>query len=226
MRLLLIEDDPRSARYLMRALHESGHVPDHVSDGPTGLAMAREGIYDVVVLDRRIPGLDGIALVEQLRRFDRETPVLMVSALGTTQERVDGLRAGADDYLVKPYAFAEILARLEALARRNDASRRQAVLAVGDVTLDTVARSAQRGARALQLQPREYALLEQLMRRPGQVVTRAMLLEAAWDYDFDPRANIIDMHMHRLRAKVDQPGEPALIQTVAGAGYCMRPAPP
>lgn len=226
MRLLLIEDDPRSARYLMRALHESGHVPDHVRDGPTGLAMAREGIYDVIVLDRRIPGLDGIALVEQLRRFDRETPVLMVSGLGTTQERVDGLRAGADDYLVKPYAFAEILARLEALARRNDASRRQAVLAVGDVTLDTVARNAMRGARALQLQPREYALLEQLMRRPGQVVTRAMLLEAAWDYDFDPRANIIDMHMHRLRAKVDQEGEPALIHTVAGAGYCMRAAPP
>jgi two-component system OmpR family response regulator len=222
MRLLLIEDDPRSARYLMRALAESGHVPDHVQDGATGLAMAREGIYDVIVLDRRMPGLDGIALVEQLRRFDAGTPVLMVSALGTTQERVDGLRAGADDYLVKPYAFAEILARLEALARRNDASRRQAVLVLADVTLDTVARSAQRGARALQLQPREYALLEQLMRRAGQVVTRAMLLEAAWDYDFDPRANIVDMHMHRLRAKVDQQGEPALIHTVAGAGYCMR----
>jgi len=222
MRLLLIEDDARSARYLMRALNESGHVSDHIADGATGLAMAREGIYDVIVLDRRMPGLDGIALLTALRCVDRDTPVLMVSALGTTQERVDGLRAGADDYLVKPYAFAEILARLEALARRSDASRRQAVLVVADVTLDTAVRSARRGARPLHLQPREYALLEQLMRRAGQVVTRAMLLEAAWDYDFDPRANIIDMHMHRLRAKVDQEGEAALIHTVAGAGYCMR----
>jgi two-component system OmpR family response regulator len=222
MRLLLIEDDPRSARYLMRALNESGHVSDHVQDGATGLAMAREGIYDVIVLDRRMPGLDGIALLTALRRSDRNTPVLMVSALGTTQERVDGLRAGADDYLVKPYAFSEILARLEALARRGDASRRQTVLVVADVTLDTRLRSASRGDRALHLQPREYALLEQLMRRSGQVVTRAMLLEAAWDYDFDPRANIVDMHMHRLRAKVDQAGEAALIHTVAGAGYCMR----
>jgi two-component system OmpR family response regulator len=222
MRLLLIEDDARSARYLMRALNESGHVSDHVADAATGLAMAREGLYDVIVLDRRLPGLDGIALVTELRRTDRDTPVLMVSALGTTFERVEGLRAGADDYLVKPYAFSEILARIEALARRNDASRREAVLVLADITLDTVARSARRGGRALNLQPREYALLEQLMRRAGQVVTRAMLLEAAWDYDFDPRANIIDMHMHRLRAKVDQAGETALIHTVAGAGYCIR----
>jgi two-component system OmpR family response regulator len=222
MRLLLIEDDPRSARYLMRALNESGHVADHVADGATGLAMAREGIYDVVVVDRRMPGMDGIALLAELRRNDAATPVLMVSALGSTRERVDGLRAGADDYLVKPYAFSEILARLEALARRNDASRRQDVLVLADLALDTVTRSARRGARDLQLQAREYALLEQLMRRPGQVLTRAMLLEAAWDYDFDPRANIIDMHMHRLRAKVDGEGEAALIHTVAGAGYCIR----
>jgi two-component system OmpR family response regulator len=225
MRLLLIEDDPRSARYLMRALNESGHVADHVAIGATGLAMAREGLYDVIVLDRRMPGLDGIALLTQLRRTDRDTPVLMISALGTTGERVDGLRAGADDYLVKPYAFSEILARIEALARRNDASRRQAVLVLADITFDTVARSARRGTRELNLQPREYALLEQLMRRAGQVVTRAMLLDAAWDYDFDPRANIIDMHMHRLRAKVDQHGETALIHTVAGAGYCIRASP-
>jgi two-component system OmpR family response regulator len=222
MRLLLIEDDPRSARYLMRALAESGHVADHIADGATGLAMAREGIYDVVVLDRRMPDMDGIAVLTALRRCDRDTPVLMVSALGSTQERVDGLRAGADDYLVKPYAFSEILARLEALARRNDASRRQAMLVLADLTLDTVTRTARRGTRALNLQPREYALLEQLMRRAGHVVTRAMLLEAAWDYDFDPRANIIDMHMHRLRAKVDHEGEAVLIHTVAGAGYCMR----
>lgn len=226
MRLLLIEDDPRSARYLMRALGESGHVADHVADAATGLAMACEGIYDVIVLDRRLPGLDGIALLARLRQVDRATPVLMVSALGAMQERVEGLRAGADDYLVKPYAFAEILARVEALARRNDASRRQAVLVVADLALDTARRSAQRGNRVLPLQPREYALLEQLMRRAGQVVTRAMLLEAAWDYDFDPRASIVDMHMHRLRAKVDRAGEAVLIHTVAGAGYCMRQPPP
>jgi two-component system OmpR family response regulator len=222
MRLLLIEDDPRSARYLMRALNESGHVTDHVLDAPTGLAMAREGIYDVIVLDRRMLGMDGIALLVQLRSTDRTTPVLMVSALGTTQERVDGLRAGADDYLVKPYAFSEILARLESLARRNDAGRRQALLVLEDLALDTGKRSARRGDRIIALQPREYVLLELLMRRAGQVVTRAMLLEAAWDYDFDPRANIVDMHMHRLRAKVDQTGEAPLIHTVAGAGYCLR----
>ncbi len=222
MRLLLIEDDPRSAQYLIRGLAESGHVADHVADSATGLAMAGEGIYDVVVLDRRLPGLDGIAWLEQLRRSDRRTPVLMISALGTAQQRVEGLRAGADDYLVKPYAFAEILARIEALARRNDASRRQPVLTLADLTLDTVARTARRGGRDLQLQPREFQLLELLLRRPGHVLSRAMLLEAAWDYDFDPRGSIIDMHMHRLRRKVDQGFAVALIHTVAGAGYCAR----
>ncbi len=222
MRLLLIEDDTRSAQYLIRGLAESGHVADHVADSATGLAMAGEGIYDVVVLDRRLPGLDGIAWLEQLRRSDRRTPVLMVSALGSAQQRVEGLRAGADDYLVKPYAFAEILARIEALARRNDASRRQPVLTLADLTLDTVARTARRGGRDLQLQPREFQLLELLLRRPGQVLSRAMLLEAAWDYDFDPRGSIIDMHMHRLRRKVDHGFAVALIHTVPGAGYCAR----
>ena len=222
MRLLLIEDDTRSAQYLIRGLAESGHVADHVADSATGLAMAGEGLYDVVVLDRRLPGLDGIAWLEQLRRSDRRTPVLMVSALGSAQQRVEGLRAGADDYLVKPYAFAEILARIEALARRNDASRRQPVLTLADLTLDTVARTARRGGRDLQLQPREFQLLELLLRRPGQVLSRAMLLEAAWDYDFDPRGSIIDMHMHRLRRKVDYGFAVALIHTVPGAGYCAR----
>jgi len=146
----------------------------------------------------------------------------MVSALGSMAQRVEGLQAGADDYLVKPYVFAELLARLEALARRNDPGRRQAVLTVADLTLDTVTRTARRGGRELPLRPREYLLLEQLMRRSGQVLSRAMLLEAAWKYDFDPRANVVDMHIHRLRAKLKQAGGAPLIHTVAGAGYCLR----
>ncbi|MYN24935.1 response regulator transcription factor [Duganella levis] len=223
MRLLVIEDDVRSAQYLLRGLAESGHVADHVADSADGLAMAGEGIYDVVVLDRRMPGLNGIDFMTALRQRDPQLPVLMVSALSGTQQRVEGLRAGADDYLAKPYAFAEILARIEALARRNDASRRQPGLTVGDLSLDMATRSVQRGGRALQLQAREFALLEYLMRHAGQVVTRTMLLEAVWGYDFDPRGNIIDMHMHRLRSKVERDGEPALIQTVPGAGYCLRP---
>lgn len=222
MRLLLIEDDARSAHYLMRGLAESGHVADHIADSRTGLAMAGEGIYDVVIVDRCMPGLDGVALVSALRRRDPGMPVLMISAMGSMQQRVEGLKAGADDYLAKPYAFAEILARIEALARRNDASRHQPVLRVADLVLDVAARNARRGQRDLHLQGRELALLEQLMRRPGQVVTRAMLLESVWNYDFDPRGNIVDMHIHRLRGKVDGAGEPALIHTVAGAGYALR----
>lgn len=222
LRLLLIEDDLRSAQYLMRGLAESGHVADHIADSRTGLAMAGEGIYDVIVVDRCMPVMDGLALVTALRQRNAGLPVLMISALGTTQHRVEGLKAGADDYLVKPYAFAEILARIEALARRNDDSRRQPVLQVADLVLDVAARSVRRGGRELQLQPRELALLEQLMRRAGQVVTRAMLLEAVWNYDFDPRGNIVDMHMHRLRAKIDAGSDVPLIHTVAGAGYSIH----
>lgn len=223
MRLLLIEDDVRSAQYLMRGLLESGHVADHIADSRTGLAMAGEGIYDVVIVDRRMPGLDGIALVMALRRSNPGMPILMVSASASTQQRVEGLQAGADDYLGKPYAFAEILARIEALARRNDKTRHRTVLVVSDLVLDIASRTARRGARDLKLLGRELALLEQLMRRPGEVVTRAMLLEAVWNYDFDPRGNIVDMHIHRLRSKVDGTTEPALIHTVPGAGYAIRP---
>ena len=222
MRLLVIEDDKRAADYLARGLAESGHVVDRIEDGATGLAMAGEGMYDVVVVDRRLPGMDGIALVQRLRLTDRQTPVLMVSGLGAAAERVAGLQAGCDDYLVKPYAFAELLARLEALARRADGSRRQHILTVADLAADTRTRSARRGACDLKLQYREFLLLELLMRRAGQVVTRAMLLEAAWDYNFEPRGNIIDMHMHRLRRKVDHGHALALIHTVPGAGYCLR----
>lgn len=225
MRILLIEDDARASHFLARGLSESGLIVDAVADGATGLAYAREGIYDVIVTDRRLPALDGIALVQQLRAGGDTTPVLMLSAIGGLNDRVDGIRAGCDDYLVKPYAFVEVLARIEALARRADRSRMSERLECADLVLDTRARTATRGGRDLRLQHREFLLLECLARREGQVVTRTMLLEAAWNYDFEPRGNIIDMHMHRLRAKVDRDFPVALIHTVVGAGYVLNPAP-
>ena len=225
MRVLLIEDDTRASHFLTRGLSESGLIVDAVADGATGLAYAREGIYDVIVTDRLLPALDGIALVQQLRAGGDTTPVLMLSAVGGLNERVEGIRAGCDDYLVKPYAFVEVLARIEALARRADRSRMSERLECADLMLDTRVRTATRGGRDLRLQHREFLLLECLARREGQVVTRSMLLEAAWNYDFEPRGNIIDMHMHRLRAKVDRDFPVALIHTVVGAGYVLNPAP-
>ncbi|MGF6851465.1 response regulator transcription factor [Paraburkholderia sp. CI3] len=225
MRILLIEDDTRASQFLARGLSESGLIVDTVADGATGLAYAREGIYDVIVTDRRLPALAGLALVQQLRAGGNTTPVLMLSAVGGLNERVEAIRAGCDDYLVKPYAFVEALARIEALARRADRSRMSERLECADLVLDTRARTANRGGRDLRLQHREFLLLECLVRREGQVVTRSMLLEAAWNYDFEPRGNIIDMHMHRLRAKVDRDFPMALIHTVVGAGYVLNPAP-
>ena len=222
MRLLVVEDDKRTARYLVRGLSESGHVVDTAEDGETGLALAREGIYDVLIVDRRLPALDGIGLVRSLRQNDAITPVLMVSALAGTTDRIEGIQAGCDDYLAKPYAFREVLARVEALARRVDRTRRDEVLRVADLELDTRARAAMRGGRPIKLQHREFLLLEHLMRHVGQVVTRSMLLEAAWDYDFEPLGNIIDMHMHRLRHKVEHGFASPLIHTVLGAGYMIR----
>jgi two-component system OmpR family response regulator len=222
LRVLVAEDDERTASYLVRGLTESGHVVDRAADGETGLAMALEGIYDAVVLDRRLPGLDGVALVRRLRERDPRTPVLMLSAVAGTADRVEGMRAGCDDYLAKPCAFAELLARLEALARRSDRSRRLAVLRVGDLELDTVGRTARRAGRPIPLQRRELLLLEKLMRLAGQVVTRSMLLEAAWEYDFEASGNIVDMHIHRLRQKVEEGFQSPLIHTVAGAGYMIR----
>jgi two-component system OmpR family response regulator len=224
MRVLLVEDDDRTAAYLERGLTESGHVVDRAADGETGLALAREGIYEILIVDRRLPVLDGIALVQHLRSVDRATPVLMLSAIAGTLDRVEGMRAGCDDYLAKPYAFVELLARLEALARRRDRARRYSALVVGDLELDPAGRRAVRGGQQIRLQHRECLLLEMLMRHAGHVVTRSMLLEAAWDYDFDPRGDIIDMHIHRLRQKIDQGHAEKLIQTVRGAGYTMRPA--
>ncbi|KAG8150354.1 response regulator transcription factor [Burkholderia catarinensis] len=221
MRILIVEDDLRGAQFIARGLTESGHVVDTAGDGALGLALAREGIYDVIVTDRKLPGLDGMELVRRLREQDRATPVLMLSAIAGLGDRVDGIRAGCDDYLVKPYAFAELLARVEALARRADRTRLQDVLRVADLSLDRRTRRASRGGRDLQLQHREYLLLECLMRHAGQVVTRSMLLEAAWDYQFEPRGNVIDMHVHRLRGKIDRDFARPLIHTVVGAGYML-----
>jgi len=222
VRILVAEDDDRTANYLVRGLTESGHIVDRVADGETALAMALEGIYEALVLDRMLPAMDGVTLVRRLREQDPRTPVLMLSAVASTVDRVEGMRAGCDDYLAKPYMFAELLARLEALGRRADRSRRLLVLRVGDLELDTVGRTVSRAGRPIRLQRREFLLLEQLVRHAGQVVTRSMLLEATWDYDFEARGNIVDMHIHRLRKKVDEGFSHPLIQTVPSAGYTIR----
>ncbi len=225
MRLLIVEDDERASSYLARGLTESGHIVDRAADGEMGLALASEGIYDALIVDRRLPMLDGLSLIRRFREHDRLTPILVLSAIGSSADRVEGMSAGCDDYLAKPYAFAEVLARLEALARRVDRARRAMVLRVGDLELDTQARRASRLGKAIPLPHRELLLLEALMRRAGQVVTRSMLLETAWNYDFEPRGNIIDMHMHRLRQKIDHGFARRLIHTIAGAGYMIRDAP-
>jgi two-component system OmpR family response regulator len=225
MRLLIVEDDDRAAGYLSRGLTESGHVVDRAADGELGLALAFEGIYDVLIVDRRLPVLDGLTLIRRLRRQDAMTPILVLSAISSAADRVEGMRAGCDDYLVKPYAFSEVLARLEALARRADRARRSAVLRVEDLEVDTLARRATRAGKEIRLQQREFVLLEYLVRHAGRVVTRTILLEAAWSYDFEPRGNIIDMHVHRLRQKIDQGCERKLIHTVLGAGYRIGDPP-
>jgi two-component system OmpR family response regulator len=222
LRVLVAEDDQRTADYLVRGLTESGHIVDRVTDGEVALAMAIEGIYDALVLDRKLPGMDGVTLVRHFRRRDRRTPVLMLSGVATTADRVEGLQAGCDDYLPKPYSFSELLARLEALGRRSDRSRRHAVLRVADLELDTELRTVSRAGRVIDLQRREYLLLEQLLRHAGEVVTRSMLLEAAWTYDFEARGHIVDMHIHRLRQKIDDGFDCRLIHTVVGAGYTVR----
>ena len=226
MRILIVEDDDRTAVYLTRGLSEAGHVVDRATDGATGLAMALEGIYDVIVLDRLLPEMDGIAVVRTLRERGIEVPVLMLSALAGTLDKVAGLRAGSDDYIGKPYAFSELTARIDALLRRGEPARSDAVLRVGDLELDLGQRRATRGGRRIELQHREFLLVELLMRHAGQIVTRSMLLEAAWPYDFEPRGNIIDMHIHRLRRKLEEGFATTLIHTVVGAGYVLRAPDP
>lgn len=224
MRILLIEDDREAAAYLLKGLSESGHVSDHAKDGAEGLHMALEGQYDVLIVDRMLPVHDGLSVVETLRAKNNVTPVLFLSALGEVDDRVKGLKAGGDDYLPKPYAFSELLARVEALVRRRMPEQVETKLLVEDLEMDLLQRLVKRAGLEIDLQPREFRLLEYLMRHAGQVVTRTMLLENVWDYHFDPQTNVIDVHISRLRAKIDKNFERPLLQTVRGAGYTLRVA--
>ncbi len=222
MRLLIVEDDREAAEYLRKALREAGHMAELAKDGEEGLALAQGGDFDVLVVDRMLPKRDGLSVISELRARGDKTPVLILSALGQVDDRVTGLRAGGDDYLAKPYAFSELLARIEALTRRTSQQSGDTVYRVGDLELDRLSHRVTRGGKDIPLQPREFRLLEYLMRHAGQVVTRTMLLENVWDYHFDPQTNVIDVHVSRLRAKVDKGFDSALLHTVRGAGYMIR----
>lgn len=222
MRVLVIEDDADTAAYIRKGLKEEGHVVDHAQDGKEGLFMALGQSYDVTIVDRMLPGLDGLSIIQTLRTSGNTTPVLILSALGEVDDRVQGLRAGGDDYLVKPFAFSELLARLEALVRRADTEAAETSLRVGDLELDLLTRVVKRTGQVIELQPREFRLLEYLMRHAGQVVTRTMLLENVWDYHFDPQTNVIDVHVSRLRRKIDKEFGQPLLHTIRGAGYTLR----
>jgi two-component system, OmpR family, response regulator len=221
MRLLIIEDDRDAADYLAKAFREVGHVADLAADGEEGLAHAVDGQYDVLIVDRMLPKLDGLTVIGTLRSKGIETPALILSALGQVDDRVKGLRAGGDDYLPKPYSFSELLARTEVLARRRG-GREETAYRVGDLELDRLSHQVMRGGEEIVLQPREFRLLEYLMKHAGQVVTRTMLLENVWDYHFDPQTNVIDVHISRLRSKIDKGFTQALLHTVRGAGYVIR----
>jgi two-component system, OmpR family, response regulator len=221
MRILIVEDDRDAADYLVKAFREVGHIADASFDGEDGLAMALDGEYDVLIVDRMLPKRDGLSVIGTLRSKSNETPVLILSALGQVDDRVKGLRAGGDDYLPKPYSFSELLARVEVLARRRG-GREETVLRVGDLELDRLSHQVRRGSEEVTLQPREFRLLEYLMKHAGQVVTRTMLLENVWDYHFDPQTNVIDVHISRLRSKIDKGFSQPLLHTVRGAGYMVR----
>jgi two-component system OmpR family response regulator len=223
MRLLIIEDDPQASAYLVKAFREAGHMAEAAADGVSGYARAEAGGFDVLVVDRMLPKMDGLTLIGGLREQKIDTPVLILSALGQVDDRVKGLRAGGDDYLAKPYSFAELLARVEILARRRPGgSSEEAVYRVADLEMDRLKHKVFRAGKEIVLQPREFRLLEFLMRHAGQVVTRTMLLENVWDYHFDPQTNVIDVHISRLRSKIDKGFDPPLLQTVRGAGYSLR----
>ncbi|GBE44842.1 MAG TPA: response regulator transcription factor [Rhizobiales bacterium] len=222
MRVLLIEDDAETAAFLVKALKESGHTPDHAADGDSGFALAETQVYDVLIVDRMLPKRDGLSIISQLRADGVQTPALILSALGEVDDRVKGLRAGGDDYLTKPYAFSELLARVEALARRTAPEEAITKYTVGDLELDRLTNKVVRAGQPILLQPREFRLLEYLMKHAGQVVTRTMLLENVWDYHFDPQTNVIDVHISRLRAKIDKEFDMPLLHTVRGVGYSIR----
>ncbi|MEH6418197.1 response regulator transcription factor [Pseudomonas sp. CGJS7] len=220
MRVLLVEDDPHTAAFIAKGLREDGHTVDHADNGKDGLFLATTETVDAIVLDRMLPALDGLTLLQTLRGAGNRTPVLLLTALGEVDHRVEGLRAGADDYLVKPFAYAELSARLDSVLRRGNAGGSEPTrLRVADLELDLLSREARRGDKRIELQPREFRLLEYLMRQAERVVTRTMLLEAVWDYHFDPQTNVIDVHISRLRQKIDQGYPRPLLHTVRGAGY-------
>jgi two-component system OmpR family response regulator len=222
MRILVVEDDLEAQRYLVQGLKESGHVVDDAADGDVGLSLALSRPYDVAIIDRMLPKMDGLGVVAEMREHGNATPVLFLSALSEVDDRVKGLKAGGDDYLTKPYAFVELLARIDALMRRRSPVTVKTRLTVGDLDLDLLTRAAKRAEQGIDLQPREFRLLEYLMRHAGQVVTRTMLLESVWEYHFDPQTNVIDVHISRLRAKIDKGFDTPLLHTIRGAGYMIR----
>lgn len=227
MRILLVEDDPTVAGFVVKGLKEAGHIVEHSDNGRDGLFLAASETFDAIILDRMLPGgIDGIRLLETLRSQNNTTPVLLLSALSQVDDRVAGLKAGGDDYLTKPFAFSELLARVDALTRRGKTDGPQTKLLVGDLEMDLLSRMVRRNGAKIDLQPREFRLLEYLMRHAGQVVTRTMLLEGVWDYHFDPQTNVIDVHVSRLRQKIDKPYPTPLIHTIRNAGYMLRPEGP
>lgn len=225
MHVLLIEDDPDTAAYVIKGLEQEGHTTDHLADGREGVSQAMSETYDVAIVDRMLPGLEGLHLVKTLRAAGRTVPVLFLTALGGVDDRVDGLEAGGDDYLVKPFAFSELLARLNALARRPHLKGEETTLRVADLSLDLIARKAIRAGTEIDLQPREFRLLEVLMRNKGRVVTRTMLLERVWSFHFDPQTSVVETHISRLRAKIDKPFAGELIHTIRGSGYSLYDSP-
>jgi two-component system OmpR family response regulator len=222
MKALLVEDDVTIAEFILRGLKEAGFTVDHAADGESGLRLATSGQYDVAVIDRMLPKLDGLAVIQEIRRRTVATPILILSARHTVDDRVTGLEAGGDDYLIKPFAFTELLARVQALIRRASSMPASTTLTVGDLALDLRTRTATRGGQEIDLRPREFALLEFLMRNAGRVVSKTMILSHVWDYNFDPRTNVVDVLVHRLREKIDRGFDRKMIHTVRGIGYVIK----
>jgi two-component system OmpR family response regulator len=222
MRILIVEDDPHIADFVQQGLEEAGYAVDHTADGEEGFRYALNQPYDAAVVDLMLPRRDGLNLIQSLRQRGVSTPVLILSAKRSVDDRVEGLQAGGDDYLTKPFAFAELLARVQALIRRGSGTTEPTRLTAGPLALDLLERTATRDGEAIDLQPREFSLLEYLMRHPGQVVSKTMILEHVWDFNFTPQTNVVEVLVHRLRSKVDEDFEPKLIHTVRGAGYVLR----
>ena len=225
MRILVVEDDAETAAYVSNGLVEEGHTAETVADGRDGLTQAMDEVYDILVVDRMLPGLDGLSLVRALRAVGHKVPVIFLTSLGGVDDRVDGLNVGGDDYLVKPFAFSELMARVNALARRPHLRDAETVLRVGDLEMDLIGRKVTRGPDVIDLQPREFRLLEVLMRNKGRVLTRTMLLERVWSFHFEPKTSVVETHISRLRTKIDRPYGSELIHTVRGSGYTMHDNP-